>query len=166
MLADPYKLVDGAHTTEDGPIFNDDMARYLGIIADYTIVADDTVVRDMAISQDHAIAAYRGFFRGPWCPGLSYKFPDRRIVPYLNGRLFSVKFKILRISGNYSAREYPAILSDPGSFHDRHIAANPGPFSHFHILMNHRERIHFYIGRKPGIRVNRGKGMDHSLSID
>jgi hypothetical protein len=91
-----------------------------------------------------------------------HELPDGGIVAYLYRGLFSIEFKVLRISGYYRTGEDAAILPDPRALHNGYVAADPGPCSNFYILMDHRERVHSYVGRQPGVRVNGGERMDHS----
>jgi hypothetical protein len=156
------ELVDGAHASQDHPIAHDHMSGHLGIVAEDTVIPDDTIVCDMAIGQDHAIFTHLGRPAIPGTPVDRYEFTDGGIIAYFYGSLFSVKFKVLRISRYDSSRIDPAILSDAGPFHDRYITSYPGPFSNLYILMNHREWIHFYTGSYSGVRMNRGERMDHS----
>src|SRR6185312_11493886 len=111
--------MDGTHAAENDPIAEHNVAGYLGIVTEDTIVTDDTIVGDMAIRQDHAVLAHGRLPAVARAAMDRDKFPDGCVVVDLNGCLFAIEFKVLGISRDYRPRENFAILSDPGSFHDR-----------------------------------------------
>src|SRR5580704_7176179 len=141
MTSDPNKLVYGTHSTENGIIFNDDVAGHLGIVAHYAIIAHDTVMCQMAIGLNKTIAANRCFFPVFCSPVYCNKFPDGCIITYKYIGIFALKFQILRNGCNYCAWKNAAVLSDSCAFHYCNIGTNPGTLSNFHILVNDGKRI-------------------------
>ena len=78
---------------------------------------------------------------------------DAVIVTYLNGGIFSCKFKVLRNSSDDSAGEDLAVLADAGTGEDSYVGANPGSVAYLHILTDGGKVGNFYVLANFGIRV-------------
>src|SRR5258705_2913700 len=163
MIADLYKLVYGTHTGKYGPLTNSYMSRHLGVITYNTIITHQAIMGKMRISHNQAIFSDYSFFPVGRAAVYGYKFPDRSIITNYYSRIFTMKLKILWYGGNNCSRKDPAILTDPGTFHNGYIGTYPGAIANFHVLVNDRERVNFDIGGQFGIRMNICMRMNHGF---
>src|SRR5258706_5037091 len=161
MLADIHKLVNSAHTPNNGPVPDGHMAGYLRIIAHNAIIPHNTIMGEVAISHDKAIFTYDRLISCFCPPVYSNEFTDSRAVTDKYIGIFALELQVLRNSCYHRSREYPAVFSYPGSFHDCDIGPYPGTISDLYILVDNREGVHFYIGSQFRIRVNICMGMNH-----
>src|SRR5581483_5801113 len=146
MLPHFYKLVNSAHTTQNGPVAQNNVTGYLRVVAEDNIVANDTIVCNVAVSHDHAVFTNLGFPPVFGTAVNGYKLTYGGIIAYFDDGIFAFEFKVLRNGRNHSSRKYAAVFADAGAFHDGYVTSNPGSLANLHILVYHREWINFHIG--------------------
>jgi len=155
--------VQGTHASEDGPVSYNYVTCNLRIVAHNTVVTNDTVVSEVTISLDQAVSADDCLFTVLRSAVHRNKLPDGRIVPYENIAVLSLKLQILRYGTNHCAGKNPAVLANPGSFHDRYIGTYPGTLPYLYILMDDRKRVNFDIRCQMSIGMYIGMGVNHSM---
>src|SRR4030095_9745830 len=136
MLPDLHELVNSAHSANDRPVANRYMTRYLRVVTHYTIIAHKTIVCEMAIGHDQAILPDHGFITILGTTVYGYEFTDRGSIAYIYVGVFTLEFQILRDCCDNGAGEYPAVLPDPCSLHDRYIRPDPCAFTDLNVLVN------------------------------
>ena len=83
MLTNFYKLVNGAHTTDNSPVANRYMPCHLRIITGNTIITHQTIMRKMAIRHDQAVFANHRFITILRTTVYCNKFTDGCTITYI-----------------------------------------------------------------------------------
>ena len=153
MRADLDELVHRAHAREDRPFTDSNMTRYLGVVARYAVISYDTVVREMAIRHDQAIFADDGLVPFLGSPVYRNKLADRGTITDNYVGILALELEVLRDGRDHGAGEDPAVLADPGTFHNSYIGTDPGTIADLDVLVDDRKWVNFHIRGQLSVRV-------------
>src|SRR5690606_8249067 len=94
-----------------------------------------------------------------------HAFPYGAVVADDCQGVFSFELQVLRYGGDDRTGKYPAVFTDPRSFHNGYIGTDPGAFTDLHVLMYRSKRVDLYIRRDPCVGMYIRKWVDHFLSF-
>src|SRR5690606_11925623 len=153
MGADMAKLMHCHHTGKYNIVAHSDVTRQRTAVGKDAIVPHYTVVGDMAICLNKTVFADDGFPTVLCAAVYGDAFADGGIVADFSGGVFSVKFQVLRNSGNNRARKYTTVLADTCPIHNGNVCTDPGTFFNDDNFMDGNNWLNKHIAGNFSLRI-------------
>ena len=116
----------------------------------------------MRVRHYEAIVTHNGLALGDSTTVYSHAFANRSVVSDDCNSVFPLELEILGDAGNHGTGEYIAVFTNPGTLHNRHIAADMRALTNLDILVDGHERIYDDAGMDFCRRMNIGKWLFHA----